>query len=132
MANVKRLGMRATVPFNYYEDQDLASRFAFMQSPSSGLRVKFHAGETYRPNEHGGRTAFYTCEVHGEEAVSFAWIGELSASIRRIGGSCEFEADDLECNERVSGRGDHRIVETFETFDAQGKAVRVTIPGSER
>ena len=97
MANVKQIQIEGQIPFNYYEDQDLASRFSFMQSPTAGIEVVFAKRETYVANAQGGRTAMFGFEISGQEALGFGWIEALVASIKRVGGSVDTNlVSDLE------------------------------------
>lgn len=86
MSNIKRVKVRGTLPFNFYEDHELAIKVAQIVSPSVGLTLTFGRHATMERNQHGGQTAMYEFTIVGEEALAFGWMRSLEASITRVGG----------------------------------------------
>jgi len=96
MANIKDIRVSARIPFHYYQDDELARKFAFMQSPTSGFSVSF-AADGYDPNQFGGQTAMYRVSIRGHEAVRYERLESLVAAIWRIGGTInDYEIVDEE------------------------------------
>lgn len=74
MANVKQIKIRGIVPFNYYEDPVVAKMFAYIVSPSSGLKITWKSAG-YQPSKHGGQTHMYEFIVTGKESPC-EWIDD--------------------------------------------------------
>lgn len=103
MSNIKSVLISGSIPFNYYNHDGLAKRFAVIQAPSIGLRVDFGT-ETLVPNAHGGKTAMYEFWISGEEALNERWIEGLAIDLKAAGAVvtrfvvCDIEACETLCN----------------------------------
>jgi hypothetical protein len=98
MANVHRVVVIGWLPFNTYDYTELNKLLGQLNSPTSGLRIKY-TGETQvgPTNEHGGRTTFYRFRIEGEDAVRGVWIEWMADSIRSAGGKIVLgKAEDIE------------------------------------
>lgn len=88
MSNVHEVKVEGFAPF------DIATRaaaeprvlalLANMNGPSFGIRIQFDPRPKYEPNECGGRTAFFSFTVSGEEAISEAGFIETCKAMRRL------------------------------------------------
>ena len=113
--------MRGRIPFNYYECEPLARAFAFIQSPSSGLRVEFSREAMLLPNEHGGRTAFYFFKLEGLEAVRTSWLAMVAGCVVAVGGQVDtLKIKDVDNDETVANLTDASevLADVAETVDA--------------
>lgn len=86
MSNIKRLEVVGELPFNCYEHSEMCRFLGQMNGPIMGIRIGWGKSH-YKPNEHGGQTAFYSFVIGGEEAVSGGWVNKLLQAIRDSGGA---------------------------------------------
>lgn len=103
MANTKTIRIVGVAPFNLYEHYRIGVKLAFMNSPTSGLYIKWPGTCTYKPNEFGGKTAMYDFEMGGIEAVSTPWLQAFVDDLKEIGGSVtEADINDLDGQEKIT------------------------------
>lgn len=105
MANVKSITITGTIPYNTYEYAELNSLLGQLNSPSSGLKIIYPSGCTYKPNSHGGKTAMYDFTLLGEEGVSLEWVDYFTKQVVDAGGQlCRVSVYDLQerCQLRAS------------------------------
>lgn len=97
MANVKVVHIAGTLPFNCDDDAQMSDYLAAMNTPTFGLRIHWQGESEHRPNERGGKTAFYNFSVTGREAVSYKWIDGFVKTVQRLGGKIIMaDAADME------------------------------------
>lgn len=96
VANIKRVVASGVLPFDCYNDPELAPWLAFFAGPTSGIRLSWDGPIEYRPNEHGGDTAMYAFLLAGEEAVRWPALDDLLGVLQRLGTVAEWRVDDIE------------------------------------
>jgi len=87
MSNVKSIVISGTLPFDCAEvNEEIKDWLASMNTPCFGLRITWSREPCeMRPNDHGGRTAFYHFSIQGREAVSYSAIERLITAIQSVG-----------------------------------------------
>jgi hypothetical protein len=89
MSNVHEIIITGKAPFDITtRARAIPAALSFLADlagPSIGLRIEYLGEPEMRPNDHGGRTAFYSFQITGREAVSSAWIVSSCRRLRRLG-----------------------------------------------
>lgn len=102
MANIKNVSVFGTVPFNLNERESMCRRLAFLNTPTSGLRITYGGVPEYKPNSHGGQTAFYEFILEGTEAVSIPWLQGFLDDVLALTGTIQAcRVRDIEANESI-------------------------------
>lgn len=110
MANIKRIEIVGEIPFNVDEHHDMCQMLGQMNAPSCGVRIAYTGNAPSRPNEYGGKTAYYNFCISGEEAVSDKWIDHLLKSLVNCGASVsKAQSMDIENETRMMN---HKIPTT--------------------
>jgi hypothetical protein len=101
MSNAKSVNIGGTLPFDFVERLGNGTSYLIQfLTPSFGLRLEYSRGiPEMRPNENGGRTAYYDFTIEGVEAVAWEWLEMLCLKLEESGAEIDFaEAKDIEDN----------------------------------
>lgn len=89
MANVKKVRIVGTIPFDGGGDAELLAQIGRMAFPVFGFKIDIARREEMVPNDHGGQTAVHKFWVEGEEAVSFSWLRGFCLRVLKAGGTLD-------------------------------------------
>lgn len=119
MSNAKSVNIGGALPFDFIERLGNGTSYLIQfLTPSFRLRLDYSRSEPeMRPNEHGGRTAYYEFGIEGVEAVSWEWLEMLCLKLEESGAEIFFaEAKDIEDNRGVWTKISWGKVSTPETI----------------
>lgn len=87
MANVKKIFIRGSLPFNFTDQNPrLVDHMAPFLTPSFGLTLSYdHSGQYMQPNARGSLTTYYPFVIKGEEAVAARWVMQLRDLLQDAG-----------------------------------------------
>lgn len=87
MANIKRVNITGTLPFDLHDDEDLIRMLGYLNMPLCGLRISWKGDAGYVPNpETGGRTLMVHFALTGEEAVNYDFLHRFIQLVKNAKG----------------------------------------------